>query len=138
VWTIPTDWTGTSTTSSIDLTAGSAGGAITVSSQNACGTSPVRILNVSSVDVPAQPSAIDGENAVCQGATANYSVVNDPVASGYTWSIPADWTGSSTTNTISITAGSVSGDISVTAENQCGSSVPQMLNVTVNQISNEI
>lgn len=138
VWTIPADWTGTSTTSSIDLTAGSAGGAITVSSQNACGTSPVRILNVSSVDVPAQPSAINGENAVCQGATANYSVVNDPVASGYTWSIPADWMGSSTINTISITAGSVSGDISVTAENQCGSSAPQTLNVTVNQISNEI
>lgn len=137
-WTLPSDWTGTSTTHSIDAIIASGGGAISVYAQNACGTSPVRILNVSSAGVPAQPSVISGDVTVCQGATATYSVVNNPAVTGYTWSIPNDWTGTSATHTISVTAGAISGEIMVVAENSCGSSIPQRVNVTANPINGEI
>ena len=43
-------------------------------------------------------------------------------ATTYTWNLPSGWTGTSTTNSISVTSGSSSGNISVAANNACGTS----------------
>ncbi len=90
---------------------------------NACAGSP-----------PAQPSAISGNTLVCYGTPQTYSVVNDATATGYTWNFPGGWGGVSTTNTISASGGN-SGMISVTANNNCGSSIPSTLSVTVGGFS---
>ena len=92
-------------------------------------------LAVSECVRPAQPSAISGSSVVCPGSTQIYSVTNDPTADGYTWTLPSGWTGSSTTNSITVTVGTSSGTISVGAfNNSCGTSTLRTLNVTVNNI----
>jgi hypothetical protein len=86
---------------------------------------------------PAQPSAIAGNFTVCSGTSQTYSVVNDPLATSYTWSFPLGWTGSSSTN-VSVPTVSAGGIISVVANNACGASLSQTVNVTVGGFSNAI
>lgn len=89
--------------------------------------------NVCAGSPPAQPSAISGAVSMCPGTSQSYSVTNDPTATGYVWSFPGGWSGSSSTNIISATAGTT-GVISVAASNSCGLSIPSTLNVTVNPL----
>ncbi len=83
--------------------------------------------------VPASLSAISGNPVQCQGSTTVYSVSPASGASSYNWSLPGGWTGSSTSNTISVTP-SASGTISVYALNSCGSTSSQTLSVQVNPV----
>lgn len=131
-WTLPAGWTGTSTTTSINTTAGSTGGDVTVAANNACGSSPVRSLGVTVNIIPAQPGTITGNATVCSGTSQTYSVGAVTGATSYTWTLPPGWTGTSTTNSITTTAGTNSGNVSVTANNVCGSSPVRSLAVTVN------
>ncbi|MGM0477824.1 MAG: SBBP repeat-containing protein [Bacteroidota bacterium] len=133
-WTLPSGWSGTSTSNSINVTAGSTGGTIEVTATNACGTSTVQTLTVNVDDIPAQPSAITGNTDLCNGDVETYSVTNDPNADTYNWTLPSGWSGTSTTNSISVTAGSTGGTIEVTAENACGTSTVENLTVNVNDV----
>jgi hypothetical protein len=85
---------------------------------------------------PSQPGSISGNNNVCAGSTQTYSVAAVSGATSYTWTLPSGWTGSSTTNSISATVGANSGNITVTANNACGSSTAQTINITVNPLPN--
>ncbi|MCC6703023.1 MAG: S8 family serine peptidase [Fluviicola sp.] len=78
------------------------------------------------------PSAITGSNAVCPNTTNTYSVTAVPNVI-YNWTVPATWTGTSSTNTIILTTDATSGTISVTAENICGNSTASSLPITVFQ-----
>lgn len=89
--------------------------------------------NVCTGSPPAQPSAISGATNMCIGTSQSYSVVNDASATGYVWSFPSGWSGTSSTNSISATSGTT-GLISVSATNSCGLSIPSTLNVTVNPL----
>lgn len=137
-WVLPTDWTGVSDSNSIIAHATTEGGTITVQGENSCGISPVRVINITVGAAPATPSAITGVNVICEGTTATYNVSSNANVTSYTWTLPTDWTGSSTTNSISTTASGHSGAITVIANNACGSSDAQTLEVTVNAISNEV
>jgi len=81
---------------------------------------------------PVQPGNIIGDSLACHSSYQTFSVspVND-VAS-YTWTFPAGWNGSSTSNSITTITGTDGGIISVTANNPCGSSPTQTLAFTVN------
>ncbi len=82
---------------------------------------------------PAQPASITGNIAVCAGSSQTYSVASDTNAIGYTWSLPSGWVGTSTTNSINVTAGSAGGSISVTANGKCvASNAATSLAVTIN------
>jgi hypothetical protein len=83
---------------------------------------------------PSSPSTVNGLNSFCPGAgIQTYSVTPVSGATSYTWSLPGvGWTGTSSTNTISIITGTTSGNISVTANNACGSSSAAVLSITVN------
>src|SRR6185369_10169639 len=92
-WTLPAGWTGSSTTNSISATVGSAGGTISVTASNGCGTSTARTLSVSIGDgtAPAKPGAITisgGSAKVCPGDTRTYSVAN-VAGITYNWTAPA-------------------------------------------------
>jgi|GEM_PF-1849787 len=82
---------------------------------------------------PGQPSAITGNDNPCrgEGISENYSVVNE-TGLAYNWTVPDDWTitAGQNTNMISVTVGSVSGFITVTPLNSCGSGTARMLEVT--------
>ncbi|MBL7919274.1 MAG: SBBP repeat-containing protein [Bacteroidia bacterium] len=79
-----------------------------------------------------QPSAINGSITICNGATTSYSIPLIVGATSYTWNLPSGWSGSSGTNSISVTSNNTGGIISVYAESGCTSSLSQTLNVSVN------
>jgi hypothetical protein len=81
--------------------------------------------------VPSQPAAITGNTSVTAGTSQTYSVAAVPGATSYTWTLPSGWSGSSATASITTTAGSTGGTISVKANNACGSSTARTLAVTV-------
>lgn len=123
-WTLPTGWSGTSTTSSISTIAGASGGTISVTATNSCGTSIPRTYTVVAGSAPAAPTAISGNASVCINSTQTYSVAPVPGATTYTWVLPSGWSGASTTSSITaIVSNSTStGTITVKANNGCGSS----------------
>lgn len=135
-WTLPSGWSGSSTTNSITTTAGSAGGTITVKANNGCGSSAVRSLTVSTTTtVPAKPGLITGSSTACanqQGVP--YSIVAVGGATSYKWIVPAgahvsDGITTSSGNNLTTTStsvtvnfGSTSGNVRVRAINNCGMS----------------
>ncbi len=80
---------------------------------------------------PAQPSVITGPASSCANLSQTYSVTNVAGVT-YTWTLPTGWiqTAGGTTNSITVTTGSASGNISVTPSNTCGNGVPRTLAVT--------
>jgi hypothetical protein len=132
-WTLPGGWSGTSATDSITTIASDTSGAITVTADNACGSSVVQTLSIVVNTVPASP-VITGPSSICTGNTAIYSVTEDPAATGYTWTLPGGWAGTSITDSITVTPNTTSGSISVTADNSCGSSIAQTLTVVIDTL----
>ena len=131
-WTLPSGWTGTSTSTSISATSNTSSGAILVSATNSCGTSSNQSLSVTVNAIPASPASISGNATVCSGSTNTYNVSAVSGATSYTWTLPGGWSGTSTTNSITTTASTTAGNITVTANNGCGSSLAQTLAITVN------
>lgn len=82
---------------------------------------------------PSQPGVISGNTTVCQGTSQVYTIASVSGATSYTWTLPFSWSGSSTTTSITTTAGYISDNIIVTANNSCGSGTPRTLAVTANQ-----
>ncbi|HEY0679516.1 MAG TPA: T9SS type A sorting domain-containing protein [Chitinophagaceae bacterium] len=79
---------------------------------------------------PAPAGTISGERIACTGKTHIYSITPVNGASNYLWTLPAGWTGSSTTFSIAVTAGPSGGNISVTPRNNCGSGISQTISVS--------
>jgi hypothetical protein len=76
-----------------------------------------------------------GNTTVCAGSTNTYTVPVVSGASSYNWTLPGGWSGSSTSNSISGTAGVSGGTIMVTATNSCGTSAAQSSTITVNTVN---
>jgi hypothetical protein len=137
IWTVPSGWTITSgqESHSIQVTVGSMGGTISVIPSNECGEGLPASQAVTVNALPAQPGAITGVSNPCQGASETYSVA---IVAGqtYNWAVPAGWTiGSGQgSNSISVTVGSVSGNVTVTPSNTCGNGPSQSMAVVVNVV----
>lgn len=140
-WTVPTGWTitGGAGTNTITVTTGNTGdnGNITVTAGNSCGTSPASILAVTvGAGTPATPGPITGTTIHCNQQFGQiYSIVAVPNATSYNWTVPGGWTvtAGSGTNSITVTTGlpGQNGDITVTAQNTCGTSGVSSLAVSV-------
>ncbi|KAK6021028.1 hypothetical protein OSTOST_13310, partial [Ostertagia ostertagi] len=91
--------------------------AVTSSNSNA-------ITVTTTLPAPNQPSVLTGADIVCANSSQTYSVVNDPAATSYSWTLPSGWIGTSTTNSITVTAGSTG----------AGPSTARNLTVTVNPL----
>jgi hypothetical protein len=109
-----------------------------VSANNACGSSASQTLAVTVTPAPATPGTISGNTTVCSISSNAYSVAETPGATSYTWTLPGGWTGTSTTNSITATASATSGNITVSANNACGSSASQTLAVTVTLVDTAV
>ena len=101
---------------------------------NTC-NGPNTTVTVNVTPIPATPGTITGADAPCIGSTQTYSVTAVPGATSYTWIFPSGWTGTSTTNSITVTVGSNSGSVSVWAGNSCGLSSPASKTLTAVPIS---
>ncbi len=138
-WSFPSGWTivGGDGLSSVTVTVGLTNGLIEVTPM--CGQYMISCegthssKNVSPITVPIQPSNITGSTSPCQNTTQTYSVTN---VSGvtYTWSVPSGWTivSGQNTNSVTVTVGSNSGNISVTPSNTCGTGTARDIAVTPN------
>jgi PKD-like domain/Secretion system C-terminal sorting domain/Ser-Thr-rich glycosyl-phosphatidyl-inositol-anchored membrane family len=131
-WTLPSGWSGNSTTNSISTTAGATGGIVSVSADNSCGTSTTRTVSITVNSVTAQPGAISGNTTICSGTSNIYTIAAVSGATSYTWTLPNGWTGSSTSTSITTTASTTAGNISVVANFSCGASAPSTLGINVN------
>ncbi|MCX6274501.1 MAG: MBG domain-containing protein [Bacteroidetes bacterium] len=109
-------------------------GNVSVYATNACGNSPATTLAVQSK--PNTPGTITGPTSnVCRKSGQVYSVAAVAGATSYTWTVPSGATisGSSTGNSISVNYGNSftgSGNITVKANNGCGSSALSTLPVS--------
>ncbi|MBX2915597.1 MAG: T9SS type A sorting domain-containing protein [Cyclobacteriaceae bacterium] len=82
--------------------------------------------------MPAQPSAITGNAAVCQGTTVTYSVTN-VAGVNYAWDAGGGGTISGSGNSVSVTWLSTgTKTLSVYPINACGTGTPATLSVTIN------
>jgi hypothetical protein len=107
-------------------------GLLKVKAGNACGFSQERSLAI--VGTPLKPGFINGPTTgLCPAgeATATYNITAMEGATYYTWVSPPGTTIISTNNTTSVTlsfsSAFTSGNLSVTANNDCGSSLPNTL-----------
>jgi len=140
-WIVPTGWTitGGAGTNSITVTTGNTGqgGNISVTAGNSCGTSAASTLAVTvGPGTPATPGTISGTVNYCNQQTGKiYSVVAVPNATSYNWTVPTGWniTAGGGTNNITVTTGTPgqNGNITVSAQNYCGTSAVSTLAVTV-------
>jgi hypothetical protein len=80
---------------------------------------------------PAQPASINGMAFICEGSTKLYSTALIPEAVEYVWSVPAGWTNSSSSNSLTTICNNSGGTISVYAVNACGTGGSQSLSVSV-------
>ncbi|MFL5752978.1 MAG: T9SS type A sorting domain-containing protein [Bacteroidia bacterium] len=142
VWTFPpgvSPNTGNGTSAlSADFAANAGSGSISVAGQNACGTGTVSTLSVTVNPLPGIPSAVTGNDTVCQGQTGeNYAVAPVANASSYTWIMPpgANITFSNANQvTVDYTASSLSGNIQLYGTNSCGNGDTAILPVLVNPL----
>jgi hypothetical protein len=79
---------------------------------------------------PVQPGLITGVGTPCESSTETYSVGSVSGAVTYSWTLPAGWLGTSTTNSITTTVGTLGGNITVEAVNACGVSPLRTLAIT--------
>lgn len=138
-WTLPNGIVGTSTVDSIvvDITSTAVTGNIIVNGVNACGNGVSKSMAVTVNDVPAPAGTIAGNPSVCQGqSNVTYTVPSIAGATSYVWTLPAGFSGTSTTNSIivNIANNAVTGNISVYATNACGMGLSSNSNVTVNAV----
>jgi large repetitive protein len=126
-------------TASINVTMGASSGNVCVTATGPCGTSAAACTPVTIVTIPLAPTSITGSTPVCPG-NENYSISAVPGATGYTWSLAGaggSITGGQGTTAISTTwSSAVTGTVSVTADNSCGSSSITTFTVLVNPLPN--
>ena len=129
-WTTPIGWQGTSTTNSLTVTVMNSSGNVAVNAVNICGSTS-QTMAVAVGHYPVQPGTITGATSVCDGSVQTYSVAPVAGATSYSWILQTGWTGTSTTNSITVTAGSGSGNVIVHANNACGSGPGKTLFVSI-------
>ena len=139
LWTLPTGITGTSQTNSITVTIGTTAisGSIKVKGHNGCGDGTESALAITVNDIPSAAGAIIGNTTAYKGTNETYTVPAITGATLYIWTLPTGVTGTSTTNSITVTISSmaVSGNIKVKGRNGCGDGAENSLAITINDIT---
>ena len=114
-------------------------GPLTVVATNTCGTSPSSTLSL--IKAPAVPTQIIGSNTVCLGTQNGgllYRVDSVPLATYYIWGVPnsSSLVSGQLNDTAKVLFNSVfsSGNISVMAANQCGSSAMRYFPVSTTTV----
>ena len=110
------------------------GGPLSVRATNACGNGQERIKNLS-LNLPPAPTSINGPaTGLCLQQGVSYSVSPMSGMTGYNWTLPSGASLVSGAGTSSVVvnfdATFTSGNLSVTAQNACGSSAARTLTLT--------
>ena len=133
-WTAPAAGSGTVTFFGSFLAGDMSGGTYTVTGDTTFTSTLIVSENV--CNVPDQPGSINGNSTVCRNSTINYFINPVAGATSYTWTLPAGWTGSSSTNSIDVTSNSSPGTLEVYASNSCGDGTAQSLLISIDPVLN--
>ena len=133
-WTLPSGWSGSSSSTSITTTVGSNGGTISVIANNSCGSSSPRTLSVSVNTAPSQPGTISGSSSVPAGTTKTYSISPVTGATSYIWLYNGIGSISGSGTSVNLTA-YTSGTLSVAAKNECGISNVKTKTITTTGVA---
>ncbi|MGV3504824.1 MAG: ice-binding family protein [Adhaeribacter sp.] len=135
-WTVPATWHIVSGQGSTKLSVkvGQEGGLVQVKTSNACGESqPASLQVLSAAPIPLPPGPISSSSKViCQNQTElRFQVAPQAGATRFAWQLPADWilVSGAGTASISVSAGKMSGKVSVKAYSSCGESAASELPV---------
>ncbi|WP_242922186.1 ice-binding family protein [Pontibacter liquoris] len=132
-WTATGDVTivGSTTADTVVVNVGAAGGSLKLVASNNCFTATA-LKTITTTAKPAAPAAITGNADVCAGTNATFTVADVTGATGYTWTVPAGWTivSGQGTGTLVVKASDAAGNITVTADNNCGSSAATTMALT--------
>ncbi|MFH0865240.1 MAG: hypothetical protein V1904_03545 [Bacteroidota bacterium] len=121
----------------VNYACGALSGNLGVTASNTCGSGGTNSMSITiTTSTPATPGAISGTNSLPAGISGmSYTIPTVPGATSYTWTVPSGAGISSGQGTNSIvvyyTCVAVSGNITVTANNDCGASGVRTLAVTV-------
>ncbi|MBX2902046.1 MAG: PKD domain-containing protein [Chitinophagales bacterium] len=124
-------------TTSVDVSWTQSGsGTVSVIANGSCSNSLPKTINITvKPDAPAKPGNITGLQTICGGVSESYSIQSVANATNYVWGLSGGGTivsGQGTTS-INVDWGSTSGTftVSVYAENDCGQSAAQTIQVQV-------
>ncbi|MCX6273826.1 MAG: T9SS type A sorting domain-containing protein [Bacteroidetes bacterium] len=109
-------------------------GSYTCLVSNACGGTTSNTIVITALAVPATPGTITGQSTnLCGGVTVSYSITAVANATTYTWTVPSGATINSGQGTVGISVHYptvfISGIVTVTAGNSCGTSATKSLAV---------
>jgi hypothetical protein len=134
VWSIPSTWTGSSTTDSISIIADYNAGNIVVYAVNSCGGGAAQQLWVTVQTPPSIPMLSWADTVACDSSNVSYGVIYDLNVDSFTWTLPMNWTGTSTISTMYAFAATNGGQVTVVENNSCGIGPPLVINVTINPL----
>jgi hypothetical protein len=102
-----------------------------VQAVNGCGQGTPSVLGVTDLVAPLA-NAIVGDTVACAGQPIQYVASITGSVSSYNWTYPSGWTliSGSNSDTISLTAGTNAGNVTILAANGCGQSAPSSLIVS--------
>jgi len=129
---------GTTNSVTLSFSSTSTAGNLTVYGHNICFDGTISANFPITVNpLPLAAGLISGSILVCQGQNSVlYSVPTITNATSYSWTLPTGASGTTTTNSITVTFGTsaVSSDISVKGNNNCGYGISSGKSVTVNPL----
>ncbi len=132
VWNYPVGWPLVSgnTTDTLNLTAGTGQGSITVQAVNGCGQGIPSVIGVTGLAAPIANTII-GDTVACVGQPVQYIAGITGSANTYNWTYPSGWTvvSGSNSDTLNLIAGNAAGIVTIQATNSCGQGSPTSLNV---------
>ena len=103
-------------------TATASGAYTVIVTASGCSSAASAGTTVTANPIPSAPASIAGKLRVIAGSSQIYTATAVTGATSYTWSTPTGWVGTSTTNSITLTAGAAGGTLSVVANaNGCTS-----------------
>ena len=111
--------------------ANSNGGMLCVTANNYCGSSDPTCINVVVGNGPAVPQ-VTGPTTACGGDVLTYTITNPSPGATCTWTVPAGASFNQSGSTITVDFdGASSGNVCATCMDQCGTSGPTCIAVTV-------
>jgi hypothetical protein len=140
VWTLPTGASPVKASSgnsiSVNYTNTALSGNIRVKGRNVCGFGTDTSLTIKLNPLPVAAGLINGPTAVCKSSTETFKISALPGATSYIWTLPTGSTGTSSTDSISVSFGNnaASGNIKVKGVFVCGAGTERSLAITVNGI----
>ncbi len=128
---IGTGWSGSSTTSAINVTLGTGSATLICTANNHCGASRADTNTISSSPLPVTPIVNLTSAFPCAGTTSATYTATSLGALTYNWTVTGTgWSGTSTTGTLNVTIGTGTGTIVCTGVNACGSGTATTVTLT--------